>query len=282
MQILDGRSHFYQWDLNQQLTADGLEVGDEVHFSNATMREALVVKAYAKEDGTVVADVPNILFQAPYPVEAFRYIVQGTAEHTIEARTFSVQKRPRPSDYVYTETEVHSIEKIAVNAVREAVKAELEGLGGDKTSVTIEGKHVPSFPADIYIAEMIAALVNSAPSTLDTLAEIATALGNDPNFATTIIAELGKKLDTPNNTYGSNMVLISRYNGEVSFWGFGASPYAGNIAMFTSRKTLQTETATEAADAVNLGQMNAAIGDIAAALDEVHAYAEALKGGATV
>lgn len=46
-----------------------------------------------------------------------------------------------------------------------------------------------------YVDTSISNLINSAPSTLDTLNEIAIALGNDPNFATTIITELGNKSD---------------------------------------------------------------------------------------
>lgn len=41
----------------------------------------------------------------------------------------------------------------------------------------------------------IAKLVNSAPATLDTLKELANALGNDPNFATTISNQLANKVD---------------------------------------------------------------------------------------
>lgn len=41
----------------------------------------------------------------------------------------------------------------------------------------------------------IAALVDSAPSTLDTLNELAAALGDDPNFATTVATNIGKKAD---------------------------------------------------------------------------------------
>ncbi|WP_442757291.1 phage tail protein [Pseudomonas putida] len=44
-----------------------------------------------------------------------------------------------------------------------------------------------------FVQAEIAALVDSAPGSLDTLRELATALGNDPNFATTIVGELGKK-----------------------------------------------------------------------------------------
>ena len=41
----------------------------------------------------------------------------------------------------------------------------------------------------------ISELVDSAPDTLNTLNELATALGNDPNFATTIASQIGLKAD---------------------------------------------------------------------------------------
>ncbi|WP_193092395.1 hypothetical protein [Halomonas colorata] len=50
---------------------------------------------------------------------------------------------------------------------------------------------------DVLTTEQIDAriqvLIGSAPETLDTLAEIAEALGNNPSFATTIAEELAKK-----------------------------------------------------------------------------------------
>ena len=50
-----------------------------------------------------------------------------------------------------------------------------------------------SSATDAAIASAVAALVNSAPSVLDTLSELATALGNDPNFATTVASSLAGK-----------------------------------------------------------------------------------------
>ena len=44
------------------------------------------------------------------------------------------------------------------------------------------------------IHALIAGLVNSAPGVLDTLGELATALGDDPNFAATMTAALAGKL----------------------------------------------------------------------------------------
>ena len=51
--------------------------------------------------------------------------------------------------------------------------------------------------ADNAAAAAAAALVDSAPTTLDTLNELAAALGDDPNFATTVSSNLGTKV--PNN-----------------------------------------------------------------------------------
>jgi hypothetical protein len=39
----------------------------------------------------------------------------------------------------------------------------------------------------------VAGLVDAAPATLDTLNELAAALGDDPNFATTVSTSIGTK-----------------------------------------------------------------------------------------
>lgn len=48
-----------------------------------------------------------------------------------------------------------------------------------------------------YVNETVASLISSAPETLDTLQELAAALGDDPNFASTVSTELGKKYEKP-------------------------------------------------------------------------------------
>lgn len=55
----------------------------------------------------------------------------------------------------------------------------------------------PSDVASIqtYVDILVSELVDSAPETLDTLWELANALGNDPNFATTVTNLIGKKVD---------------------------------------------------------------------------------------
>lgn len=59
-----------------------------------------------------------------------------------------------------------------------------------------------------YVNSAIANLVNSAPETLDTLNELAAALGDDPNFATTIATSLGKKVEYYEITDDTNLLPI--------------------------------------------------------------------------
>lgn len=50
-----------------------------------------------------------------------------------------------------------------------------------------------NFATPDYVDTKISGLVNSAPETLDTLKELSDALGNDPNFATTVANQIGTK-----------------------------------------------------------------------------------------
>jgi hypothetical protein len=53
-----------------------------------------------------------------------------------------------------------------------------------------------------YVDNKVAGLVDSAPGTLDTLNELAAALGDDPNFATTVATQIGNKVDKTTTVNG--------------------------------------------------------------------------------
>lgn len=65
------------------------------------------------------------------------------------------------------------------------------GAGGGYTQAEADAKFVDSAELETRIS----ALVGVSPAALDTLAEIATALGDDPNFAATITGQLALKLN---------------------------------------------------------------------------------------
>lgn len=63
--------------------------------------------------------------------------------------------------------------------------------------------------ADIstYVDNQVSALVDSAPTTLDTLNELANALGDDPNFATTVTNSIATKASKSGDTFTGDVVI---------------------------------------------------------------------------
>jgi len=81
---------------------------------------------------------------------------------------------------------------------------------------------------DASIATAISNLVNSAPGTLDTLNELAAALGDDPNFATTVTNSIATKLNTSSYTAADVLTKIKTVDGAAS--GLDADLLDGNHA----------------------------------------------------
>ena len=104
--IYDGRSKFYQWDLDQKLIISDPTI-NEVHFCNQTGDCALVCVVYEEEDQRLV-NVPNILLQDIWPIKAYAHCDCAT----ITAHVFEVLARSKPADYAYTETEVRTWENL--------------------------------------------------------------------------------------------------------------------------------------------------------------------------
>jgi hypothetical protein len=79
-------------------------------------------------------------------------------------------------------------------------------LGSDLAAggYTVSGLATPSANSDAatkaYVDTQVANLVDSAPGTLDTLNELAAALGDDPNYATTMTNALAAKLSLSGGT----------------------------------------------------------------------------------
>lgn len=83
-----------------------------------------------------------------------------------------------------------------------------------------------------FVHAAVAALVGSSPEALDTLAELADALGNDPNFATTMLNALAGKQplnETLTNLSGKDVTGLLQYLGLVDTikLAAGALPITG-------------------------------------------------------
>ena len=74
-----------------------------------------------------------------------------------------------------------------------------------------------NFATQSYVGTAISNLVASAPATLDTLNELAAALGNDNNFATSIITIVGNKANTSVVTASFNQANTAFAQANVAF-----------------------------------------------------------------
>ncbi len=99
-------------------------------------------------------------------------------------------------------THGHAIAEIASLQSALDAKAPLASpaLTGVPTAPTAAGgTSSTQIATTAFVAAAVSALINAAPGALDTLAELAGALGDDPDFATTITNGLASKLATAAN-----------------------------------------------------------------------------------
>lgn len=103
----------YQWDTDRQIEitdTEGLSV-NEVHFSNTILTKALVVEPTVSETG-YIANIPNSLLKTPMMIKVYVVAHTENGKHVTFCEQFEVNKRTKPSDYVYTETEVKRYENL--------------------------------------------------------------------------------------------------------------------------------------------------------------------------
>ena len=153
--IEGGRSCLYQWDVDQRLEVVNDEI-TEVDFVNAVTSPALVCEVY-EEDGRRFADVPNVLLQQSWPIQAY-----GCCGSRVrDVVTCRVVRREKPADYVYTETEIKTFasleEQIAANkkAIEELAKKNNETLPAETDPTVPDWAKQPTKPS--YTAHEVGA-----------------------------------------------------------------------------------------------------------------------------
>ncbi|OWZ90485.1 hypothetical protein B9J07_28275 [Sinorhizobium sp. LM21] len=171
--------------------------------------------------------------------------VEAEAGTATTERNWTAQ-RVRQAIEALAPTKSHTHAVSDINGLQEALdtalttKAPLDSpaLTGTPTVPTAApGDRSTKIANTSYVRTALDQLVNAAPGTLDTLKEIATALGNDPNFASTITQQLAGKA---NSVHGhaisditglqnalNNLALPARLGAsamEVSDWDWTFNP----------------------------------------------------------
>ena len=101
----DGRNELWQWDTGRTLSVDA--DCSQVHFSNKVFGRSIDVDVI---DG--VAIIPDILLQTDKELNVWSFV--GTPEngYTKISKTFKVNRRNKPSDYVFTPPEQTTLGEI--------------------------------------------------------------------------------------------------------------------------------------------------------------------------
>ena len=101
----DGRTELWQWDTGRTLAVDA--DCSQVHFSNKVFGRSIDVDV---SDG--VAIIPDILLQTDKDLNVWAFV--GTAEkgYTKISKTFKVNRRNKPADYVFTPTDQITLQTI--------------------------------------------------------------------------------------------------------------------------------------------------------------------------
>ena len=116
------------------------------------------------------------------------------------------------------------------NEIKTAVEAGSDiALGGNPTTTTqSQGNNSTRLATTAYTDVAIAALADSAPSTLNTLNELAAALGDDAAFSTTVTNSIATKMPksggafTGNVTFGDNNKAIFGNDSDFEIYSGGS------------------------------------------------------------
>lgn len=123
--------------------------------------------------------------------------------------------------------------ELSSNDFTDELKAKLEGIEEFANRITNVSQLVndSKFQTEEEVKAAIEGIIGSAPDILDTLKEIADALGNDPNFATTITKKLAALAEQINQEVEDRTNAVSQVQGDLDT----------KYQELSSKITLQTE-----------------------------------------
>lgn len=108
-----GGKHLWQWDTGRRLLLHDIPAGTYIEFAPCGAGQALVMEAYAGEAGAVLVDVPNQCLTQAADIALYACYTDDRGRYTERYDVLEVLRRPKPDDYVHTETEVFDYRKLA-------------------------------------------------------------------------------------------------------------------------------------------------------------------------
>lgn len=153
------------------------------------------VKPFAYLDDVTGGAITGALWDAQSVITA---VLDDTPQATILAPSTVLGRRAAGDIGSVTYANLLAdLEALGITADTLGTKSEAQVLDRTNHTGTQSASTISDFDtaADARVSLGISALVDSAPGTLDTLNELAAALGDDPNFATTVTNALATKTE---------------------------------------------------------------------------------------
>ena len=137
-------------------------------------------------------------------------------------------------------------------------------------NVSLEG-----YATEAYVQGQIEALIDGAPEALDTLKELAAALGDDANFASTMVTELAKKVD---KVEGSRLITQEEADKLAGLENYDDAALVGRVAALEAidhEAFLKADAIADMATKQDLADLEARMGQ--AAIDAVPEHYEKVE-----
>ena len=216
----DGRSELWQWDTGRTLAVD--VDCSQVHFSNKVFGRSIDVDV---ADG--VAIIPDILLQTDKDLNVWAFV--GTPEngYTKISKTFTVNRRNKPADYVFTPPEqttlselIERLDKIEESQGPEAIKNVVDDyLAQNPVEIPVQSVNGQTGAVELTAEDVGAIAAETDSSVLE--------WAKQPKKPTYTAAEVGALPDTytpPNQTAqqvgadpaGTAASAVSKHNTDAN------------------------------------------------------------------
>ena len=190
---------------------------------------------------------------------------------------------------VFTDADHSKLNAIEASATADQTKSDIEGLGIDLPAANLTGTVAAArldtattqaesddstkIATTAYVVDKITTLIGGAPSTLNDLSELASAINNDANYNSTLTTALGTKMPKSGGAFTGAVTTNSTFDGvdiaardavltSTTTTANAALPKSGGTmtgALTTTSQTINNAGQSQSALSIGGGSTNAAL-----------------------
>jgi hypothetical protein len=232
-QISETTRPAYLWSGSEWIPiGDGGGGGGEIFYQSASPSTPSVGTLWVDEDGSVEDEIAGISHN-----HDLTYLSLNTASNTY----LTINNASSTYATIVNLNNINLTSTINTASAAAYASASAYTNSASSSLVTYTNTQVNA-GINTASAAAVTYLVNSAPSTLDTLNELANALGNDVNFSTTVTNSLGSKLNisTASATYLTQSSASTQYEKLIPYSSSApTSPSQGDLWVDSTVPTIK-------------------------------------------